>query len=67
MFGQEDQSRCFICQSDDVFVVLGIALGMSGDDYAVCESCLSRLSALEFVREIFIENDLAWPPVFKRG
>ncbi len=44
----EDPPRCHFCGTFDVLFSVGIALGMSGNDYSFCEACLKSNSAYKF-------------------
>ncbi|MCK5127959.1 MAG: HNH endonuclease [candidate division Zixibacteria bacterium] len=59
--------NCFFCENEDIYIPqMGIATGMSGDDYSFCENCIKSLSADEFWRRIIEKLGFAYPPTLTK-
>lgn len=53
---------CFLCGKTREVFKAGIALSMGGYDYSLCLYCLKNMTALEFWKRIFHDQDCGWPP-----
>lgn len=54
---------CYFCGSKNVTLRdVGISMGMGGDDYSFCETCLAGMTADEFWRRFFKRHDWVYPP-----
>lgn len=54
---------CYFCGSKNVALPdVGIAMGMGGDDYSFCGTCLTGMTADEFWRRFFKKHDWDYPP-----
>ncbi len=54
--------KCFFCGKVKKTFEVGIALGMAGENYDFCFSCLKGMTGYRFWKRIFEERHLAWPP-----
>jgi hypothetical protein len=55
-------SACYFCGSKNVALRdVGISMGMGGNDYSFCETCLTSMTAAEFWRKFFKEHDWEYP------
>ena len=65
---EDNEDTCFFCGSHDVILPeVGIALGIGGDDYSFCQTCLQEMTALKFWMEFFKKNGYTWPPKIVGG
>ena len=64
-----NDGECHFCGSRDDLVVpgIGIAFGMSGDDYSFCRTCLNDRSAMEFWQDLFVSEGFTFPPVLRHS
>lgn len=63
----KQQVCCDFCGTtlDLVVPEVGISFGMSGEDFAFCEACLSNMTAIDFWKRMVEIHGLAWPLVRK--
>ena len=58
--------NCFFCGSSNIRLpLIGISLGMAGDDYSFCEKCLKGMNADDFWKEFFNKLKYDYPPKLK--
>jgi hypothetical protein len=60
-----EQEACLFCGSRRALRKVGIAIGMGGEDYAFCASCLKKMTADEFLRHIHERRGYVYPPRYK--
>jgi len=65
---EPNENQCYFCGTDKLRVPhVGIGFGMYGFNYSFCYKCLKSMTADQFWRKIFKENDIHYPPKLKDG